>query len=144
MVLNIFHESTRKELVPIHRQTGGQDCGVYAIVISTALAFCHNPAKIKFNQSHQVLGDGSILSISNCLVSTTPCTSYSCTMQCSSQTYCNNYYLKFVCIVFFFTIDYTQQVIYRRIQVPYSLELTPPPPFCRLDLAKSMGGGAYN
>ena len=27
-------------------------------------------------------------------------------------------------------------------EIPYSLELTPPP-FCRLDLAKSMGG-AYN
>ena len=51
MVLNIFHESTRNKLVPIHRQTGGQDCGVYAIAISTALAFCHDPAKIKFNQS---------------------------------------------------------------------------------------------
>ena len=51
IISNIFHESTRKELVPIHRQTGGQDCGVYAIAILTALAFCHDPAKIKFNQS---------------------------------------------------------------------------------------------
>ena len=107
IISNIFHESTRKELVSIHRQTGGQDCGVYAIAILTALAFCHDPAKIiqsicNETSSHEVLGDGSILSISNCLVSTTPYTSYSCTMQCSSQTYCNNYYLKFVCIVFLF------------------------------------------
>ena len=32
------------------RSTGGKDCGVYAIAISTALAFCHDPSVIRFDQ----------------------------------------------------------------------------------------------
>lgn len=50
IISNIFNGSNAKELVPIHRQTGGRDCGVYAIAISTALAFSHDPSKIRFNQ----------------------------------------------------------------------------------------------
>ena len=32
------------------RATGGKDCGMYAIAISTALAFCHDPSVIRFDQ----------------------------------------------------------------------------------------------
>lgn len=51
IISNIFQTSTSKELVPIQRQTGGRDCGVYAIAIATALAFNLDPSKIKFKQS---------------------------------------------------------------------------------------------
>ena len=51
IISNVFHLSTAIELVPIHRQIGGRDCGVYAIAISTALAFGHDPSQITFTQS---------------------------------------------------------------------------------------------
>ena len=51
IISNIFPMAKSQELVPIHRQTGGRDCGVYAIAISTTLAFGHDPAKIQFDQS---------------------------------------------------------------------------------------------
>ena len=41
IISNIIHESTKKEFVPIHKQT------VYVIAISTTLLF-HDPAKINF------------------------------------------------------------------------------------------------
>ena len=50
IISNVYQSLTSAELVRIHRQTGGQDCGVYAISISTALAFGHDPATIKFDQ----------------------------------------------------------------------------------------------
>ena len=42
--------ATITELVQVNRQTGGLDCGVFAVAISTALAFQQNPAVIKFDQ----------------------------------------------------------------------------------------------
>ena len=33
------------------KQKGGKDCGVYAIAITTALAFGHDPAAIHFSQA---------------------------------------------------------------------------------------------
>ena len=50
IILNIFNGSNAKELVPIHRQTGGCDCGVYTIAISNALAFGHDSSWSRFNQ----------------------------------------------------------------------------------------------
>ena len=47
IILNLFQISTSKELVPIHRQAGGRDCGVHAIAIATALAFNQDPVKIQ-------------------------------------------------------------------------------------------------
>ncbi len=50
IISNLFQTSTSTDLVQIHRQIGGRDCGVYAIAISTALAFREDPAGIKFDQ----------------------------------------------------------------------------------------------
>ena len=50
IILNFFPTSTSAELVEINRQTGGEDCGVFAIAIATALAFSKNPVAITFNQ----------------------------------------------------------------------------------------------
>lgn len=50
IISNLFQSSSSTELVKINRQTGGRDCGVYAIAISTALAFHHDPSLIKFDQ----------------------------------------------------------------------------------------------
>ena len=49
-ILNLFPSSTCAELVQVNRQMGGLDCGVFAVAISTALAFQQNPAVIKFDQ----------------------------------------------------------------------------------------------
>ena len=50
IISNLFPTATIKELVQVNRQTGGLDCGVFAVAISTALAFQQNPAMIKFDQ----------------------------------------------------------------------------------------------
>lgn len=50
IILNLFPASTSMQLVQVNRQSGGLDCGVFAIAISTALAFQQNPAVIKFDQ----------------------------------------------------------------------------------------------
>ena len=58
LISNAF-EAPSNQVVVIQRQTGGQDCGLYAIAVSTALAFGLNPGTLKFNQaamrSHLVL-----------------------------------------------------------------------------------------
>ena len=36
--------------IHIPKQVGGQDCGVFAIAIATALAYGLNAATLKFNQ----------------------------------------------------------------------------------------------
>ena len=51
IISNLFPCSSSIELVKINRQTGGKDCGLYAIAVSTALAFHHDPSAIKFDQS---------------------------------------------------------------------------------------------
>ena len=50
-IFNLFPASTCTELVQVNRQKGGLDCGVFAVAISTALAFQQNPAVIKFDQA---------------------------------------------------------------------------------------------
>ena len=50
IILNLFPAATITELFQVNRQTGGLDCGVFAVAISTALAFQQNPAVIKFDQ----------------------------------------------------------------------------------------------
>ena len=50
IIVNLFPTLTSAELVEISRQTGGEDCGVFAIAIATALAFHRNPAAITFDQ----------------------------------------------------------------------------------------------
>ena len=49
-ISNLFPAATITKLVQVNRQTGGLDCGVFAVAISTALAFQQNPAVIKFDQ----------------------------------------------------------------------------------------------
>ena len=39
------------DIVPIHKQQGTQDCGVYSIVVCVALAFNLKPDLLKFDQS---------------------------------------------------------------------------------------------
>ena len=50
IILKFFPTSTSAELVKISRQTGGEDCGVFAVAIATALALHRNPAAITFDQ----------------------------------------------------------------------------------------------
>ena len=51
IILNLFPVSlTSTELAEVNKQRGGLDCGVFAVVISTALAFGQNPVVIKFDQ----------------------------------------------------------------------------------------------
>ena len=51
IIHNLFDPASLLELVKIPKQIGGQDCGLYAIAISTALAFGLDPAIITFNQA---------------------------------------------------------------------------------------------
>ena len=54
---NLFGQSTTAHLVGSSKQTGGTDCGLFAIANATALTFKMNPSEIMFNQSslHQHL-----------------------------------------------------------------------------------------
>ena len=49
--LNLFPASMSTEFVQVNRRTGGLECGVFAVAISTSLAFQQNLAVIKFDQS---------------------------------------------------------------------------------------------
>ena len=51
VIFNLFSTSKSMELVPVSRQKGGVDCGVFAVAIATALAHQQNPALIEFAQS---------------------------------------------------------------------------------------------
>ena len=74
IISNLF-ESESHVLAPTSKQTGGQDCGVYAIAMSTALDY-ENPTVLKFDQPslrpHLIMciekGEFSLI-ISNCLTS---------------------------------------------------------------------------
>ena len=51
---NVIHNlfgSCKEQGVSTPKQKGGKNCGVYAIAITTALAFGHNPATIHFSQA---------------------------------------------------------------------------------------------
>ena len=48
---NLFEQSTTARLVGSSKQTGGTDCGLFAIANAAALAFKINPSEIMFNQS---------------------------------------------------------------------------------------------
>ena len=48
---NLFGQSTTARLVGSSKQTGGTDCGLFAIANAAALAFKINPSEIMFNQS---------------------------------------------------------------------------------------------
>ena len=49
-ILNVFPASTYIELVQVNKQEGGLDYSIFAVAISTALAFQQNPVEIKFDQ----------------------------------------------------------------------------------------------
>ena len=49
IIKNLFPSSASTELVRINRQTGGQDCGVFAIALSTAIPNGEDPSSIKFD-----------------------------------------------------------------------------------------------
>ena len=48
IICNLFGTQSSVRSVPIPRQMGGQDCGLYAIAIATALAFGEDPVAMKF------------------------------------------------------------------------------------------------
>ena len=50
VIKNLFGHSLTIHMVHIPKQDGGQDCGVFAIAIATALAYGMNVATLKFNQ----------------------------------------------------------------------------------------------
>ena len=50
IIRNLFGPKSVRS-IPIPKQMGGQDCGVYSIAIATALAFNQDPATVKFRQS---------------------------------------------------------------------------------------------
>lgn len=50
IIKNLFPSSPSIELVRINGQTGGKDCGVFAIALSTAILNGKDPSSIKFNQ----------------------------------------------------------------------------------------------
>ena len=58
LISNTFQPSLL-EITVIQRQAGGEECGLYAIAVSTALAYGLNPGTLKFSQasmrSHLVL-----------------------------------------------------------------------------------------
>ena len=49
-ILSNLFESESHVLAPTNKQTGGQDCGVYAIAMSTALAHYEDPTVLRFDQ----------------------------------------------------------------------------------------------
>ena len=53
-ILNILRhtgKSVRFHLIPVQRQAGGTECGLFAIAFAVALSFGLNPAKLIFDQS---------------------------------------------------------------------------------------------
>ena len=50
VINNLFGHSFTIHMVHISKPVGGQDCGVFAIVIAIALAYGLNAATLKFNQ----------------------------------------------------------------------------------------------
>ena len=50
VIANLFHSSTVK-MVMCQKQEGGTDCGLYAIVYATVIAYGLDPLKVKINQS---------------------------------------------------------------------------------------------
>ena len=51
IIANLFGPSVMPRLAESSKQSGGADCGLYAIGNATALAFGLNPSQIKFHQS---------------------------------------------------------------------------------------------
>ena len=51
IIKNLFGSSKSVRSIPISKQMGGQDCGIFAIAIATTLAFGKDPAPMKFKQS---------------------------------------------------------------------------------------------
>ena len=52
VICNLFGAQLSVRSVSIPRQVGGQDCGLYAIAIATALTFGQTTAALKFRQDH--------------------------------------------------------------------------------------------
>ena len=52
VILNLSGGTCSLETVTIRNQSGSSDCGLFAIGISTALCFGHDPVTINFNQDH--------------------------------------------------------------------------------------------
>ncbi len=55
IIKNLFPLSESLEPIRISQQTGGQDCGVFAIAVSTALAYGQYPETLKFDQPGSAL-----------------------------------------------------------------------------------------
>ena len=51
VILNVFGSSAIPQCVKIEKQTGVDDCGLYAIANATCVCFGQDPALMKFNQS---------------------------------------------------------------------------------------------
>ena len=51
VIKNLFRQSFSLESVPIEKQIGGRDCGLFAIGISVALCLGLDPATLKFDQT---------------------------------------------------------------------------------------------
>ena len=50
VINNLFGHSSAIHMIHIPKQVGGQDCGVFAITIATALAYDLDAGTLKFNQ----------------------------------------------------------------------------------------------
>ena len=50
VIQNLFTLSVQSEIKIMQRQGGGDDCGLFAIAIATALAFGVDPAELTFQQ----------------------------------------------------------------------------------------------
>ena len=51
-ILSILkHKFVKFHMIPVQRQVGGTECGVFAIAFAVALSFGLNPTKLIFDQS---------------------------------------------------------------------------------------------
>jgi len=50
VILQLFGQTCSLEVVQIQKQSGGRDCGLFAIGISTALCFGLDPKTLMFDQ----------------------------------------------------------------------------------------------
>jgi hypothetical protein len=50
VLANLFH-STSVKVMQTQKQVGGNDCGLFAIAIATAIAFGADPTKLLFDQA---------------------------------------------------------------------------------------------
>ena len=74
IIANLFQCNSTKLVIKVARsqkQTGGTDCGLFAIAISTAIAFGKNPGKLKLHQ--ETLRSHLVNCFNKKLISLFPC-----------------------------------------------------------------------